>query len=114
MIPKPPTTLGSAGRALWRDTLERYELAPTELRVLGLACSAADDAADARAALRASGVIVTNRYGQPAAHAAVAIARQAEASISRLLATLHVVDPPIRAPRTSSTPGPKPKRGAHE
>ena len=104
---RPPATLGPAGRALYRSILERYELDPGELRLLTMACEAADDAASARAALREVGVTTTGRYGQTVMNPAVLVARQAETSVSRLLGQLNVIDPVIR-PRRLSTPGPKP------
>lgn len=115
VIPKPPTTLGSAGRGLWRATLERFELDPPELRMLELACQANDDAAIARAQLREAGAVTAvGRYGQVVVHPAIGVARAAEASVSRLLGQLHVLDPIVRPPRTTSTPGRKPMRGPHQ
>jgi phage terminase small subunit len=112
--PRPPESLNAAGRSLWRAVLDGYDLDAGELRILELACQAADDAASARLALRSDGVVSSGRYGQTIAHPAVAIARQAEASVSRLLGQLNVIDPMIRPVRRSSTPGPKPARRMHE
>lgn len=112
--PRPPQTLGAAGRALWRAVLDGYDLDAGELRILELACEARDDAASARLAIVADGVVSHGRYGQPIAHPAVQMARQAEASVSRLLGQLNVIDPIIRPVRRSSTPGPKPARRLHE
>jgi len=107
MTQHPPRTLRAAGTRLWRAVLADYELDDGELELLGLACGAADDAAAARAAL-VEGPLASGRYGQPIMHPAVLVARQAEASLSRILKQLNVVDRVERPLRDRSTPGPKP------
>ncbi len=106
--PKAPPSVGAAGRRLWRAVTAEFELSDTELAVLELGCQAADDAAAARAVLAESGVVAEGRYGQPIMHPAVGVARAAEASVSRLLASLNAVDPMEKPARTIHTPGPKP------
>jgi phage terminase small subunit len=113
MTPKAPPNLGPDGRALWRSTLEGFELTPAELHLLTLAAGALDDAARARADLAAAGsVVVDDRYGGKKAHPSIAIARQAEASAGRLLGQLGLIgrDEDAVAVRHASTPGPKPTR----
>lgn len=109
MIPKPPASLRDPGRALWRSVLDGFELDAGELHLLELACQARDDAARAREDVARDGVTVAGRYGVRQ-HPAVLIARQAEASCSRLLGQLGLVNRSDDAPaRHSSTPGPKPR-----
>jgi hypothetical protein len=108
--PRPPRTLRAAGRRLWAAILAGYELDAGELALLELACQAADDAAAARASLRDAGPVTVGRYGQPIMHPAALVARQAEASLSRILRQLNVIDRAERPIRDRSTPGPKPLR----
>ena len=107
--PRPPRSLDAAGRRLWRAILLEFEMSPAEVALLELACQAADDAARARSELT-NGITSTGRYGQVVLHPAVMVARQAEASVSRILGQLNVIDPIERPARRLSTPGPKPGR----
>ncbi len=110
-LPQPPHSLDVAGRRLWRSVVGDFDLSESERSLLALACQAADDAARARAALTASGsVTARGRYGQPVLHPAVMVARQAEASVARILGQLHVIDSAEKPARRLSTPGPKPLR----
>ena len=112
MTPRPPATLGEAGRALWRAVVDGYELDAGELHLLELACQARDDAAKARESVSRDGVVVVGRYGVRQ-HPAVLIARQAEASAGRLLGQLGLINRgDDGAARHSGTPGPKPARRA--
>ena len=109
-LPQPPRSLGVAGRRLFRAITRDFDLSESELSLLELACQAADDAARARADLTADGVTARGRYGQPVLHPAATAARQAEASVARILGMLNVIDPLERPARRLSTPGPKPMR----
>lgn len=107
-ITPPPAGLGEAGAALWRTTLAEYELSGPEQAVLALACQAADRAAEARAAIDASGgVVVTGRYG-PRLNPGVAAEKDARAAVLVNLRALGVVNAPELSTRDRSTPGPKP------
>jgi phage terminase small subunit len=104
-----PATLGIAGAELWHRVIRDFDLSPVERSLLALACEAADDADGARAAIRRDGVTTTGGRGQVIAHPALAIARQAEISVGRLLGQLGCIDVIEKPERTPSTPGPKPQ-----
>ena len=66
--PRPPQSLGQAGRTLWRAILGAYELAPHEAELLRQACRVADNLARIDAALMDSDVVVEGYSGQPRSH----------------------------------------------
>lgn len=81
-----------------------------ELAVLARACEALDRAEDAREAVDRDGVIVTNRYGAPAAHPGLDVERQNRALVGTLLRSLGILNPPTQPAYNPHKPGPKPVR----
>lgn len=53
--PKSPSTLAAAGKALWDEVVQKWDLRPDELRTLEDACSATDMLADLDAEWRTQG-----------------------------------------------------------
>jgi hypothetical protein len=95
-----PTTLGAAGRALWAAVVAGLEFASHELSILELAARQADDLALIEAAIAEHGAVVTGSKGQPVLNGAMQEARQARASIARLIKQLDIPDEdkPERSP----------------
>ncbi len=75
--PKPPTSLGKAGREFWRSVLAAYVLEEGHhLRLLENAALCLDRAAAARVQLATDGIVTKNRFGEVVAHPAANIERQ--------------------------------------
>jgi hypothetical protein len=107
-IPKPPAGLSRRSRALWRDTVDEFELSASELFVLenGLRCL--DRADEAAAVVNREGVTVLDRYGSPKAHPAVDVEVRCRAAFNaamRQLAVKVTDDAPVRrGARTGPSP----------
>ncbi|HYN08499.1 MAG TPA: P27 family phage terminase small subunit [Vicinamibacterales bacterium] len=70
------------------------------IRLLVLACQAWDRGELARETLATEGLTVKNRFGEPKAHPAAGIARDATIAFARLLRELDLdVDPPVAESR---------------
>ena len=87
--PEPPAGLATAGKALWRRILKRYDLDRYELEILTLACRQVDDVARLEQ-LIAKGLIVTGSKGQPRLSAAVTEVRQSRLAVARLLGQIAI------------------------
>ena len=91
--PNPPKGLGEAGKGLWSEVHKalpsRFEFDERERAILTLAAGQADDLARLEKTFKKS-LMVKGSQGQPVLHPAVAEARQARWSISRLLIRLDI------------------------
>lgn len=89
--PRIPPKLGSAGTALWKSVMAKYQdLDPRELALLGHACRQTDLVARLEAALDADGLHVTGAAGQVRLNAIVSELRQARLAVGRLLGDLEL------------------------
>lgn len=91
--PRTPPGLAPAGRRLWRDVTDRFDLAQHELRVLLEACRTADDLDKLHEITQHEGLVVDGPQGKKA-HPAAVEARQMRLTLGRLLAILRVPDDP--------------------
>ena len=89
--PRPPASAGDAGRRLWRAVLGEYELTGADLEVLRQAVLVADELAGLEALVRASGPLIRDRDGLPAANPAGQQHRLLSITFARLLAAIRVV-----------------------
>jgi P27 family predicted phage terminase small subunit len=102
--PTPPRDLTRAARAVWNDLVETYEIdRPAELLLLEAAVRAWDRMTAAAATLAAEGATVKDRWGQPRAHPAAAIERDARAGLVAALKALDLELAP--SPRHFGRPG---------
>lgn len=87
--PKPPSSLGRQGRALWRQVIEAFEIDdPHELALLGQAAAVLDTIAALEAVIADEGVTSVGSTNQRVAHPCVAEARQQRVVFARLVAAL--------------------------
>lgn len=92
--PRPPSTLGRAGAALWRRLTaplapdEALVFSASELVVLESACKTADVVAQLERVLRRDGPIVTGSQGQPRVNGVLAELRQQRAALTKLVRQL--------------------------
>lgn len=89
-LPEAPGHLSTAASELFASLVEEYEFEPVELATLTLALEAFDAAATARRKVRREGQIILDRFGQPKAHPAVTIHRDALATWARLMGQLGI------------------------
>jgi len=79
--PAPPTGLTAASRRVWLRLCEEYLLTSApQLELLESALRSRDVAERAREALERDGLTFTDKHGQPRAHPAAAIHRDARAA----------------------------------
>ncbi|WP_413800103.1 hypothetical protein [Streptomyces iranensis] len=97
--PRPPGKLGAAGRRLWREVVERYELRPDEARILGDACREADIVERLEAELADAPLMVKGSMGQLVASPLVSEVRQHRSVLAALLKSLKLPDAPADAQR---------------
>lgn len=83
--PKPPTGLRAAGKRLWSDTLEDFDLAEHERGLLLQACRTADSLDDLQKVLERDGVLNKSSQGTRA-HRALPELRQQRITFGRLVA----------------------------
>lgn len=88
--PARPRDLGAAGRKLWASILAAWELSEHELLILADACRQADRAAEARKLIDAEGITVDSGRAGLKPHPAVAIERNAQASVVTLLRSIGI------------------------
>lgn len=88
--PVRPKDLGPAGRKLWAAIVAGWELADHEVLVLADACRQADRAAEARRLIDAEGITVESGRAGLKPHPAVAIERNAQASVVTLLRSIGI------------------------
>jgi phage terminase small subunit len=106
---RPPTGLGPHGRALWRDTVARYTLTPTEIEVLHTLCVTGDQLIRVDLALKQAHVTSTGSQGQLVGHPLLAEHRAHAETLRRLSRQLNLPDT-ASAPRKTKT---NPNRIAH-
>ena len=89
-VPRPPVTLGPAGRRLWSSLYRQLApaglLAETDLPALELLCGSYQVWHDATLSIKDDGAIVHDARGVPRKNAAVMVQRDSGASVYRLLA----------------------------
>jgi len=101
---EPPSTLSDAAKSWWRATVAEFELEAHHVRLLSEAAHAWDRAAQARALVDRDGLVITDRFGQPKPHPAVAIERDARAAHVRIMRELDLDGAPeleSRPPRAA-------------
>jgi phage terminase small subunit len=90
---------------LWLDVLEGWELDPPARVLLDSACRALQRVREAQRLLARDGLVVTDRFGQPKAHPAAAVERDAKQTLLKNLRALNLDLEPLR-----DTPGRPPGR----
>src|SRR5215208_5043502 len=96
---RAPGHLGQATRKWWRSVVAEYDLDPHHERLLTLAAEAYDRAQEARETVAAEGAYFEDRFGQPKAHPAIAVERDARIGFARLLRELDLDGEPAPDPR---------------
>lgn len=86
--PPKPRDLRAAGRRLWADVVEAYELGPDEYAALREAARCLDELDDLRAALRPDQLTVEGSAGQPVANPLLEQVRKHRLVLDRLLERL--------------------------
>lgn len=87
-----PKSLGPAGKALWSETMEAYELRADEREILQAACAEADLIVKMEATLADEPLLTTGSTGQVVAHPLLAELRQHRSTMSALLRGLKLPD----------------------
>ena len=80
---RAPQHLTDAGRELWKKIAGDSELDEPALLILQTLCEQFDRMNEARALLKAEGIVVKDRFSQPKQHPACAIERDAAAAMMR-------------------------------
>lgn len=88
--PQPPRELRRAGRALWRDVQQRYELEEHERGLLLEMCRTLDALDRLATVVVREGDLVTDHLGNQRAHPALVEARQLRIAYARLAAALRL------------------------
>lgn len=91
-VSPPLKGLRAAGRRLWRDVTEAYDLRPDELAVLREMARQVDELDRLAAALADIEPVTVGSKGQPVAHPLLAEARGARLVLARLTSTLSLPD----------------------
>lgn len=105
-LPRPPATLGKAGKAYWKTVFESFEVERHHVDLLESACHQLDRAESSRAVIASEGVTTIDRFGQARVHPAVEAERQAHLTFCKLQRELGLdVLPPeqTRGPRRPGT-----------
>lgn len=88
--PRPPRSLKSRGRALWKDLTGTFEFDSQELDLLLEICRTLDTIEALSGAIEADGLMITGSQGQLVLNSAVAELRQQQASYARLVTMLNL------------------------
>src|SRR5215472_12067 len=92
--PRPPESLGEAGRAFWRSVCTVYELSPAELAVLARCCRTLDTLGRLDALLlEADDLMVEGSMGQLRAHPALAVLADQQRLLDQLIRSLALPMP---------------------
>lgn len=94
--PLPPPHLDAAGTSLWEAVVADYDLDAIGLELLDALCTAVDRRVEARRLIDTEGIIVRDRFQQQRPNPAVAIEREATATMSRLARVLGLTLEPVR------------------
>lgn len=87
----PPSHLSRDAKKWWRQVTDDFDLEPHHLRLLQVAGEAWDRAQEARKVLKKhGGVTFIGANGEPKAHPAVAIERDARTAFARLVRELDL------------------------
>ena len=86
-LPRMPSGLKAAGKALWSSTVTEFELSDLELAQLEEACSTRDRIKDLDAAVQKDGVMIPSSQGSRL-HPGIAEARAQRLALARIIATL--------------------------
>lgn len=99
--PKPPTSLGTAGKKLWQtilaDVAEGWELDARDLDVLEEACAVEDTIAALDKAIKRDGEVLDGERGVRVNPAVVEV-RQCRVAKMRLLAAVDLDERPVSTP----------------
>ena len=85
-----PTTLGAAGRRLWRETAKAHDLAQHELETLNAACAELDLITLMENELKGQPLTTQGSTGQLVAHPLVQELRQHRSTMAALLRSLKL------------------------
>lgn len=90
-VPPAPKGAKAAGKRLWADVVERYDLEERELVLLRQAVSTVDVLGSLQEAIDADGpLLFDGPEGRPRAHPAAVEARQSRIALARILAALRL------------------------
>lgn len=90
---RSPTGLGKAGRSLWRDVMDSYELSPVEKALLAQACKVVDLLDRADGELADADLTVLGSTGQPRTHPLVSATAEQRRVLDVLLRGLALPMP---------------------
>lgn len=102
--PVRPVDLRTAGRRMWAEVTDDYDLGPDEIGALREACRTVDELDDLRAALKGQPMTVEGSTGQPVANPLLAEVRRHRATLATLLERLSL---PAGGEDAGSTPAQK-------
>jgi hypothetical protein len=91
--PRPPQSLGAAGKRLWRSVVSAYELSPAELEVLRQCCRLVDLIARADVELIDSELTVRGSTGQPRTHPLLGAVDEMRRTLAGLMRDLSLPMP---------------------
>jgi hypothetical protein len=96
-----PTSLGTAGKRLWRETAKVYELRQDELEILRSACREADLIEKMDAELKGASLLVPGSMGQDVINPLLQEVRQHRAAFAALIRALKLPDEPEGVPQVN-------------
>ena len=99
-----PKHLSEASKAIWRRTLDDFDLEDHHLLVLEAALDARDRMIEARERIAADGPYISDRYGKLKAHPGVAVERDSRIAFLRAMRELGLDAPAAEAPRPPALP----------
>jgi phage terminase small subunit len=85
-----PKGLGGAGKRLWRQVVDEFELNPVEMTLLGQACPLVDQLERLNAQVVAEELVTTGSMGQPAANPLLDAIRKHTDTLNRLFVAMRV------------------------
>lgn len=88
--PRPPSHLSQSARKWWQTVVKTYALEAHHLKLLQLAAESWDRAQGARETIRLEGATFRDDRGNPRAHPAVAIERDARTGFARIVRELDL------------------------
>ena len=95
--PKPPRSLGEAGRELWRRIQAQYRIDDAAgLALLRTAGECRDLDVQAMTEARRDGLVITDKYGQKRSHPCLTVARDARQQMLSALRAMNLDIEPLR------------------